>query len=549
MKKNVLKRATALGLSFLMLSSFTGCGKSGNHEISQEAGDINDKPEDISMMVDTTMTFENGLQKVCDEFQKRKDISLTIEKPDHNKYYEKVTLSFASENAADIIEMGSTYYPQLANSGVLWDMTDSWNNSALKASGIVEEQYVDALKIDVGDGKGPRLYGFPMAAGNGTCTYVRQDWLDELITDGKLKFANGKTPSNYEEFIAMLQAFKDSRPTCIPLTAAGLIQAETPYDIYLREFYQDAIPDFYYNEATGTYVDGFGEDAMLGDNGAVARLKAAYDKDLIDREIVTNKTSTCRDKVGSGMVGAFNYWAGMWSKKLNKSLGKKGKLTAIPPIQEIVNSETGVRGYTERVPTAFAMSCYADKKGATFEHMICYSHDGGEGQMLFTHGVEGEDPEVVGIKSEKAGHYHYTEGNAADVGKPGAGVKAEAWGYLQDLSTPVEKSFYAPELTITNWEDPIALDPLVSESLGTFRQARAFASVPIVTDVIAENLSDFNDLKNQAISSIVTGGSKVSVAEGREKYKKDSEYYVTAILEDLNDEERLANVRQARAAK
>ena len=119
------------------------------------------------MMADTVVLPENGLSNFCDEFKKQTGIGLSVEKPDHAKYYEKVTLAFASEEPADLIEMGSTYYPELANSGALWDMTDAWNNSTSNCKKIIDEQYVDALKIN------GQLYGFPMSAGNGTVTYVR----------------------------------------------------------------------------------------------------------------------------------------------------------------------------------------------------------------------------------------------------------------------------------------------------------------------------------------------------------------------------------------
>lgn len=487
MKKNVFKRISALGLSMLMVTSLAACAGS-EEPLNLDGGDPNDKPEKITMMADTIMTEENGLKQVCDEYEKQTGIKLEIEKPDHAKYYEKVTLSFASEEPADIIEMGSTYYPELANSGALWDMTDAWNNTTSNCKKIVDEDYVNALKIN------GHLYGFPMAAGNGPITYVRQDWLDEAGLDA---------PKDYNEFIEMLRAFKARGNGTIPLTAAGLINSDTPYDIFLREFYQDAKPDFYKDPSTGKYVDGFAQPSMVA---AITRLRDAYQEGLIDAEIVTNKTSTCRDKLGSGLVGAFNYWAGMWSFKLQKSMNE-GQLVAIPPIKE-----TG--GYTERVPSAMAMSVYAPNKAAIFEHFLMYSHDGGEGQMLFTHGV-------------KDVHYKYN-----------ADGSCESLPSLSDPDTKVEKSMYAPELTITKWNDPIPLNDMVKTSLETFRENRVFATVPTVTDIISQNLADLNVVKNQVIANAVTG--KQTVEEAMQYYNEKGSYYANAILEDLNSDVNLA---------
>ncbi len=497
MKKNVFKRFAAMSLAVVMVTGLAGCGNGNEADFTLEPGDPDDLPDEISLMADTIITEENGLQDFCDEYERQTGIKLSIEKPDHAKYYEKVTLSFASEEPADIIEMGSTYYPELANSGALWDMTEAWNNTTSNCKNIIDEDYVEALKIN------GVLYGFPMAAGNGTITYVRDDWMKE---------AGLSNPKNYDEFLTMLRAFKARGQGTIPLTSSGFLNnGETPYDIYLREFYQDAIPDFYKDEETGKYVDGFAQPEM---KEAIQRLRDAYQEGLIDAEIVTNKTSTCRDKLGSGLVGAFNYWAGMWSLKLQRSMNE-GQLKAIPPIEE-----TG--GYTERVPTAFAMSIYAPNKGAIFEHFLMFSHDGGAGQMLFTHGVEDK---------------HY-------VMNPDG--SATALPYYSDPDNTVEKSIYAPELTITEWNDPIPLDPMVKDSLEEFRKNRVFAKVPIVRDAIAENLADLNVVKDVVMANAVTG--KTSVDEAIEYYNTKGSYYANAILEDLNSEENLKAEEEALAA-
>jgi putative aldouronate transport system substrate-binding protein len=464
-----------------MVSSFSACKE--QVKVTTEGGDPNATVEKITMMADTVITQENGLQKVCDQYEADTGIKLEVEKPDHNKYYEKVTLSFASEDPANIIEMGSTYYPEMANSGALWDMTDAWDTSTSNCKKITDETFVDALKIN------GKLYGFPMAMGNGTVTYVRGDWLDD---------AGLEAPKNYDEFINMLRAFKSRGNGAIPISAAGLINSETPYDQYLREFYQDAYPDFYKGE-DGQYHDGFAEESM---KKAMQRMRDAYMEGLIDANVVTNNTSTCRDKLGSGLVGTFNYWAGMWAPKLERQIKEDGAyLEAIPPIEET--------SYIERVPTALVMSIQTQNKAAVFEKFLMYSHDGDKGQMLFTHGVEGIHYEV------KDGQY-------------------TALGYLESPDTPVEKSFFAPELNYTSWEDPFPVDERVTKSLETFRSKREFATVPIVTDAISENLADLLVVKQQTLAYAVTQ-KDWTVDKAMDYYKTKGAYYTNAILEDLNN--------------
>ena len=493
MKKNLLIRLTSLGLAVITAMGMAACNETtGPTTPGQGASNEYTKPDSIKMTFDTCMTFENGLQDVCDEYKNQTGITLELEKPDHNKYYEKITLAFASGTPSDAIEMGSTYYPENANNGALWDMTDAWENTTAPAKSIVDSSYVDALKVDIRDGSGPRLYGFPTVAGNGTVTYVRQDWLDEMGI---------KTPETYDEFIDMLRKFKGRGSGTIPLTAAGLLNnGETPYDIYLREFYQDAIPDFYQKD-DGTWVDGFTEPAM---EGALTRLHDAFAEGLIDGEIVTNKTSTCSDKVNAGLVGCFNYWAGMWCAKLEDATtgtDPKAKFTALPIIKEAGH-------YTERVPTALVITNNCSNPVGVFEDLIMYSHDGDKGQMLFTHGVVDK---------------HYTDN--------GDGT-CTALPYYEDPTKLCEKAFYAPELSISTWNDPIALDPRVEESLKVFRENRTFATVPVVSDVISENLANLNVVKGEVVANVLHGN--ISVEEGMAKYNKDAGKYVEAILADLN---------------
>ena len=166
-------------------------------------------------------------------------IDLEIIQPDHDAYYDVMGQTFASgpDNWPDVILMGGTYYTGYANEGALWDMTEAWENSELKASGrLNDESIIEGVKLN------GALYGFPVARGNGCITYVKKAWLDNVGMD---------VPTNYEEYIAMLDAFTNGDPdgngvngdTC-GVSAAGLIGVEEPYINYMPEFYQDAYPSF-----------------------------------------------------------------------------------------------------------------------------------------------------------------------------------------------------------------------------------------------------------------------------------------------------------------
>jgi putative aldouronate transport system substrate-binding protein len=521
MKARIAKRAGALGLSVAMISGITACGN--QDAVFQQTPYVPnpEKPESITMVMDTCITEENGLQKVCDQYKENTGIELVVEKPSHNQYYEKVTIAFTGGKPADVLEVGSTYYPKYARAGALWDMSEAWEKTTANAKNIVDEQYVDALKTYGKDGK-EGLFGFPMAAGNGTITYVRQDWLDKIgMSEG---------PKNYDEFIDMLTKFKDldgvtpNGESVIPYTAAGLINTETPYEIYLREFYWEASPDFIVDESTGQYVDGFTTPEF---QAALERIKDAYNKGLIDKEIATNKTDAARKKVTSGICGTFNYWAGMWDAKLENSLVKvapDAKLTAIEPIAETT--------YIERVPTALAITACADNPSGIFEYLVMYSHDGGEGQMLFTHGVEGLHYKKDGVTYDGLVD---KKGNAVDYDRETTGNgETVALGYLADPEKDVEKSFYAPELTITDWDDPIKYDDRVSTSLATFRANRTFATVPRTTRVIERNLSSVDTAK-RTIAAKFVNDPDMTIEQAMQEYQKKVGKRSEHIIEELNN--------------
>ncbi|MCD8090314.1 MAG: extracellular solute-binding protein [Clostridiales bacterium] len=511
-KKTVLKTALP---AVVLLTGLSACGSQREHvELNAEG-----KPESISFMVSTIVRPENGQQQLCDQYEKNTGIKLIIEQPEHNQYYEKVGITFAAEDPADIIELGSTYYPAYASEGILWDMTDAWEASELKAKGIVDERFVDSLKYDSEYGTN-RLYGFPNQRGNGTITYVRKDWMDALGID---------TPHSYEEFFDMLKAFKtinqceeeDSNGitfkekykglTIYPLTVAGLINTESPYEIYLREFYQDARPEIYYDDEQEKYIDGVLEPEM---EAALYRIQDAWNAGLIDPQSISNKTSTCRDKFYAGVVGCFNYWAGTWYKTLDKNLKMKDETAELIPLESFDKEKAY---YIERPATADAITNYCEHPEEVFENFILYIHDGGEGQLLFTRGVEDV-------------HYKVTE-RAED----GTIIKAEMLPSLSDPSVETDKTFYDPVLAVTEAYDPVEIDERITISMDIFDANSKLYDLPVLNSVVAEQLPDIEVAKQQLLSNIVI--ADMTVEEALDLYKTTTERQRTIILQDLNGSE------------
>ena len=130
----------------------------------------------IVMMVDTTVVDQNNGR---DAFEARWEelhpgFDLEIIQPDHSAYYDVMQQRMSSGDWPDVLILSSTYYADYAANGVLWDMTEAWENSKTKNSGrFTGEKVFDGLKID------GKLYGFAPYRGNGCITYVKKAWMDE----------------------------------------------------------------------------------------------------------------------------------------------------------------------------------------------------------------------------------------------------------------------------------------------------------------------------------------------------------------------------------
>lgn len=506
------RKISVLLCSLAFCMAFSGC--TASKDTNSEADNSNypvfdgvDRPEKITMMAQTCMKYDDGLQYILDEYNKKLGITLEVEMPDTDKYYETVQTKIASSDAPNVIEVGSTYYPAFADKGYLWDMTNAWNDSTANVKKVADTDYVDALRID------GKLYGFPLSKGNGTVTYARGDWMEELGIS---------QPKTYNDFLNMLRKFKTKCQ--IPYTAAGVINAESPYGIYLREFYQNANPDFY-TDASGKYVDGMLQPEM---KAALERLRAAYAEGLIDPVIVTNTTNDSKEKLEAGTAGVFNYWAGANNLKLQRNIKSTYKKAAkaaeesgdtataeadkalaekatIVPLAPIVETK-----YIERPPTALVITNKTKSPLGVYKYLIEYSHDGGEGQMLFTRGVEG---------------IHWQKKEDGTI---------EAIPYNEKKNKTLEKSFYNPELAITTSDDPIPVDPIVKNSLDLFKANSYIEKIPVTSDTIVEERENLEKVRKSVIAGIILG--ETTVDEGLNRYKKEAGKNSENILKELNGE-------------
>lgn len=451
------------------------------------------KPKQIVAFLDDTMlTPARGQAQFIEEYKKETGIDLKIIQPVHNQYYEKLRLAFAAGDIPDVIEIAESSFVQYANEGAFVDLT-----KYIKASPTLKKAMkgFNAYKI-----KG-KLYGVPKEAPTGPITYIRKDWLANL---------GMKAPTTWSEYYNVMKAFthndpdKNGKNDTYGATAPGP-SGDSPISLannYYRDFYQNANPNFYLKR--GKWIDGFSEKAM---KPALERFRKVYQEKLIDPEIFTNKTSTCREKFNSGKAGIFTYWSGLWQVRLETDLQKNlGPSAKIMPIAPIKGSK-----YLARVPAMHAVTTKAKNPEGVFKYFIDFSHDGGKGQMLFVHGVENVHWKVEGGKK----------------------VQLPALDNPKLLNT---KAYYDAALNVVPWNngrDQIDMDDRINQSNRIFNVNCTHDSLQVFTDSRKKIEEPINNAKNDTMVKAMTGAKTVTQALAEYK-KKYTELRVDKVLKDMN---------------
>ena len=256
MRKTV-KKLTAVGLTLTSVMGLVACG---NNNASTESKSTVDwasveKPEAFTVMVDGTVPkMADWGDKFDEQLKELTGLDFTVVRPDHSSYYDAVANSMLDANSMpDVLILSSDYLALYARQGLLWDMTDAWNNSATKASGRLvadAEKIMEANYVKGVDGE-KALYGFVPARGNGCCTYVKEAW----ATAAGYTKADLQKQMTYDEYYTMLKKMKEAKGVDYVISAPGFYSKEAPYTNYLPEFYQNAQFTFYYDQKAGQWAE------------------------------------------------------------------------------------------------------------------------------------------------------------------------------------------------------------------------------------------------------------------------------------------------------
>lgn len=474
------------------------------------------KPQKITILVNGTFPTEaNGVQAAwVEKWEELVGVELEVIQTDHDAYYDVLQQQIASGDWPDVMILSSSYYSAYASEGVLWDMTDAWENSALKSSGRYKsEAVVDGLKID------GRLYAFPDGFGGGCVTYIKKAWLDNVGMEA---------PTTWEEYAAVCDAFAHGDPDgngvngdTYAVTAAGFVGVEDPYINYLPEFYQDAYPSFY-KDADGVWHDGFAEPAM---EGALARLSEGYAKGWIDPTTLTNGTKDCRSKFYDNTTGIFTYWSGTWATNLKVNLEANNVDSELIPLLPL-KGEDGepLYAYLDRSPAVWGITTQCENPQGVFDAFMETMMDGADVQFLWTYGVEGVHwstaAETVLDKTYEEGQFHFLE--IKDT--PGTTYTKVHTDPVGTISKMAEGNY-----------DPVdqIVQPENLAAQAVFSQNSTSAQLVPSTEEMSTYNGDLTTLKNELIAKVAMG--EMTYEEAMAKYVADhGQQWSDLIVASLN---------------
>lgn len=496
------KKLWGLLLSTSMVLSMCACGAgdsaanattkaaattaAGSNQAVTEAATekVVEKPDKITWWTHSGLNEEDYVKEWDAAFSELTGVNLEHTQVSNNEYYELLEIAFASGTEPNVFDLSAdTKIAYYASQGGIADLTD-----LIKSSGIydkVDPAVWEAVSVD------GKIYGLPGEMPSGAITYVRQDWLDKLGME---------VPTNYDEFLDMLRAFKNDIPECkIPLTVPGLTSAQN-----LPEFYQDATPDL--TKVDGQWVDGMAQPNMTA---ALQRLQDAYAEGLIDMEAITNTTSACRDKWYAGEVGVFNYWAGKWGNTLQVNLQANipdAYITGIDAIDETYYRYAGFNAY------CISGRLSEEEVEQVFTYFLNVVFDGADGQDLFYCGVEG-----LHSTTDANGNITFNS------------MKSNPDGTFQSV-------WGTPWLAVVPFDDPAkAPQPaeMVTRTLDTLEITGTHKPTMPVSETYNMVVSDWTAIKQETIANIVMG--KVTVEEGLANYQKQADNLgVSQILKEMN---------------
>lgn len=391
-------------LSFIA-TTISGCTNSNIATVVDK-----DAPYEISWLeqCDPTLPYDANKDVHKKAIEEALNIKINPEFVEYSQYNQKLSLKIASGETPDIVNRVSqaSDYIKYSRNGIFFDMTDLLNEKdAPNLYPSLSQELWNQAKVD------GRIYGVPFIFGLGKGyrynTVLRKDYLEQIGAD---------MPKTLDEYYNILLEVKKQFPDVIPL---GAVSSTGISEFAIRSFDHvfgafEVQPGYFYQK-DGKFSN-YDIDPRMRE--ALLFLQKMYAEDLIDKEFLTIKETSFKDKLFSGKVFSFvTQWANPASWDLTieqnilKSKGDTTELTAerlndefqyLQPMGSLVGKNgTAVAGAGGAFDTLIAISA-ATKDPHKLFAILDKAH---EKNMIrfFTHGIEGEDYVVNEDGSIEAG--------------------------------------------------------------------------------------------------------------------------------------------------
>ena len=314
------KKILALMMAVSMAGSLAACGGGDSSKGTSKGGASEGSTED-GMVELTYMHKLNGTEKYVGDDDINNNVWTRCYQDDlgiklnytiaaaGDDYTQKLTMAIASNELPDLMDLPPEEFSELANAGMLADITDSYEKDA---SDLLKQ----TIEVDGGiqlasakvDGK---LYGLPqLSAADGICDllWIRTDWLENLGL---------KAPTTMDELIEVAKAFRYNDPD-------GNGQDDTWGIGFQKAIVSEdgASPGSYegFFAAYGAYAKAWvkGDDGKITYSGinngikdALTQLNQMYEDGLIDPEFGVKDTVKLGEDISAGKVGMFYGLEGM----------------------------------------------------------------------------------------------------------------------------------------------------------------------------------------------------------------------------------------------
>lgn len=450
------------------------------------------RPQKITAYLNRVLIAEDGRDAVLQKHQELTGVQLEVIMPPHGQYSQVLSTAVMAGDIPDIMELQTADYPAFAAENLLLPLDDliAGNEHTAKINPAMYEGY------RLSDGK---VYGIPTWRGGGCVTYLRKDWLDNVGLD---------IPTTYDEFVDVLRAFTFDDPNRSGSNdTVGLAmpyQSGWEFDYYNRFIMQDAYLDFV--NIDGVWYDGFTRPEM---RAALERWIALYNEGVLDQEFFTDNTGRARTKIMEGQAGVLEHWVGTWGSRLHagaENIDPNADLIAIPAIAEA--------HYIDRIGQVLSISRTTPNPQLVFDNVIGTMWDQGEGQILWTYGVEG-------IHWEKA--------------PAGSDYEIKMLPQPSNPDRDMQKSFIDPPLALNIDQFPVkvAQNPRDAASLAIHAADSVPLNILTFGRVGLQNVGELRDAKREAFAQIVSGN--VSIDAGIAAYQRQAERLnISTILAELN---------------